>query len=96
MELVAIFIANPWLAILVAGAFAALWRWSGGKMAAAAALAWTAYGGYEYLMFSRILCTGECNIRIDLLFVYPMLFLTSLLAVVLAIRARAVRLRPAK
>lgn len=89
------FMANPWLALLVAGAFAALWRWSGSTMVAAAALAWAAYGGYEYLMLTRILCTGECNIRIDLLLVYPMLLLISLLAVVLALRARAARLRAA-
>jgi len=93
MELVAIFLLNPWLALLVAGAFAAAWRWSGSKMAAAAAFAWAAYGGYEYLMFTRILCTGECNIRIDLLVVYPMLLLTSLLAVIFAIRTRALLLR---
>jgi len=92
---IAIFIAHPWLALLVAGGFTTLWWWSRSKTAAAAALVWAAYAGYEYLMFARILCTGECNIRVDLLLLYPLLFLISLLAVILGIRARAVRRRRA-
>jgi len=99
MEQFAIFIANfvshPWLALVVAGGFIALWWWSRSKTAITAAIAWAAYSGYEHLMFARILCTGECNIRVDLLLIYPLLFLISLLAVILGIRARAVRRRRA-
>ena len=48
--------------------------------AAVAAAAWLLYAGYESLMYLRILCTGECNIRIDLFVIYPVLLLLSLLA----------------
>jgi hypothetical protein len=30
----------------------------------------------------RVLCSGECNIRVDLLVLYPALFLVSLAAIV--------------
>jgi len=30
---------------------------------------WPAYLPYEYAMKLRILCSGECNIRVDLLLV---------------------------
>ena len=36
-------------------------------------LAWCLYAAYEYLMYQRVLCTGECNIRVDLLLFYPVL-----------------------
>ena len=32
-----------------------------------------AYCVYEYLMYARVLCSGECNIRVDLLLAYPAL-----------------------
>ena len=34
---------------------------------------WLLYSVYEFLMYKRILCTGECNIRIDLLLIYPLI-----------------------
>jgi hypothetical protein len=36
-----------------------------------AAMAWFAYVPYELAMKWRILCSGECNIRVDLLLLYP-------------------------
>jgi hypothetical protein len=36
----------------------------------------------------RILCSGECNIRVDLLLIYPALVVLSILAAVPARRAR--------
>ena len=36
-------------------------------------LAWCLYAVYEYLIYQRVLCTGECNIKIDLLLLYPVL-----------------------
>ncbi len=60
------------LLFAVAGAFARRRR-----LFALAAL-WLAYSGYEYLMFRRVLCSGECNIRIDLLALYPLLAAATL------------------
>lgn len=55
------------------------------------ALAWGAYAVYEYLMYRRVLCSGECNIRVDLLLLFPLLAggaLWTAVAVVRHIRAR--------
>ncbi len=83
-----ILIAFPWAAFAVAAAFACLWRWRGGRSTAAAALAWTAYGAYECLVYARVLCSGECNIRVDLLLVYPLLLFLTIAAVVAIVRRR--------
>ena len=47
---------------------------------AVAALAWLAYAAYETAMRLRWLCTGECNIRADLLLIYPILLGASAIA----------------
>ena len=41
---------------------------------------WALYGLYEYGMKLRVLCSGECNIRVDLLLIYPTLVLCSVIA----------------
>ena len=58
-------------------------------------LAWCLYAVYEYLMYQRVLCTGECNIRIDLLLLYPVLVGASIWqAVALAFHKFKQRRRP--
>jgi len=74
----ATFIAYPLLAFAAAGAFFGAWQWRGARSAAVAGLLWALYGVYEYLMHFRILCSGECNIRVDLLLIYPLLLAASL------------------
>ncbi|MFO1315608.1 MAG: hypothetical protein U1F58_08375 [Burkholderiales bacterium] len=86
-----ILIAFPWGAFVIGATFALLWRWRRARAAAAAAVLWAAYGVYEYLMHARILCTGECNIRVDLLLVCPVLLAVSLAAVWATVRARPAR-----
>lgn len=39
---------------------------------------WLVYAVYEYFMYARVLCSGECNIRVDLLLIYPGLLLSTL------------------
>jgi len=50
------------------------------KSSLVSAVLWIIYSIYELLIYMRILCTGECNIRIDLLIIYPTLIVSSLLA----------------
>lgn len=38
---------------------------------------WGLYAAYETGMHQRWLCTGECNIRVDLLLIYPILLLAT-------------------
>ncbi|MCW8963057.1 MAG: hypothetical protein OQL16_04610, partial [Gammaproteobacteria bacterium] len=45
-------------------------------------LLWLIYTVYEFGMYLRILCSGECNIRVDLLLIYPVLLFVSLLALI--------------
>jgi len=85
MQAMAIFIEWPWLAFVAAAAFAVLAKISHCRTARFAAGSWLVYGIYEFGMELRILCSGECNIRIDLFLIYPFLILASVLAVALSV-----------
>jgi hypothetical protein len=88
MFLPAIFIAQPWLALVPALSFFALYKSSKPRYALIAATAWLLYTPYEFAMHERWLCSGECNIRVDLLLLYPPLIAVSAAAIVAAIRAK--------
>lgn len=76
------------IAIVLAAVLVVGWRVSRRGGVLVLALLWVAYAGYEYLMYRRVLCSGECNIRVDLLLIYPVLFgSTAWVAVAAAIRA---------
>lgn len=79
-------VRQPLLAFVPALVFLGLGRRFGRAGLFAAGTAWLLYGVYELGMRARILCSGECNIRIDLFVVYPMLLLATLIGVVSAVR----------
>ena len=81
-----IFIRAPWLAFAVGAIFFALSRSTWSKLLITSATAWLLYGVYEYLMRFRVLCSGECNIRIDLLLIYPILLILSIIAIVMLVK----------
>jgi hypothetical protein len=83
-----ILIAYPWLALLPALVFAAIAYRSHRTVAWVAAVVWLLYSAYETAMARRILCSGECNIRVDLLLLYPILLVLSIVALVSAVRSR--------
>lgn len=87
-DAMSVLIPNPWLAAFPALGFALLWRRRGGLVVLLAALAWTVYGLYETGIHLRILCTGDCNIRLDLIFAYPPLAALTLVAVWRGLRGR--------
>ena len=80
------FVSSPWLALIPAVVFALLRAWHRGSHSLSAAVAWAAYGAYEYGMHERWLCSGECNIRVDLLLAGPILVVLTLGAAVSAAR----------
>lgn len=84
---VSLFIEWPWLALVPAVAFVAFYRLTRRKFVAVTALLWFGYAVYEYGMQRRWLCTGECNIRVDLLLLYPLLVISSVSASVITVRA---------
>jgi formate hydrogenlyase subunit 3/multisubunit Na+/H+ antiporter MnhD subunit len=73
-----VFMAYPWLAAVVGVLFVTLgWkmrRWG----VVTIGVMWVLYAAYETGMKQRWLCTGECNIRVDLLLIYPILILSSI------------------
>jgi hypothetical protein len=73
-----ILVEHPSLTLVPTILFLVLFRTSSSRIVLVAALLWLGYLPYEYAMKLRILCSGECNIRIDLLLIYPALVLSSL------------------
>ena len=82
----AFFIQSPWLALIPAALFLAAYGPSRRRLVLVTGVLWLLYALYELAMKRRILCTGECNIRVDLLLVYPLLALLSLVAAIQALR----------
>lgn len=81
-------------ALLLALALGAAWLGTGRRGFAVAAVLWLVYAGYEFLMYRRVLCSGECNIRVDLLLFYPILLAATLWPIVSTLR-QALRRRGA-
>ena len=74
------FIEYPLLAALVGGLFLTGYLVSRRRSSAVAAGVWLGYSAYESAMRLRWLCSGECNIRVDLLLIYPLLLGLSVVA----------------
>jgi hypothetical protein len=77
-----LFVQWPLAALGPAALFLAAYFWKRGALCGLASTLWVIYTGYELLMKWRVLCSGECNIRVDLLVLYPALFVVSLAAIV--------------
>ena len=77
MSPLGVFITYPWLAAAVGALFAIQgWRRQRWGVVTVGVL-WGLYALYETGMHQRWLCSGECNIRVDLLLIYPVLLLFS-------------------
>ena len=86
-----ILITYPALALVPAILYGLLYAHRRRVVVLVAALAWLLYVPYEYSLKLRILCSGECNIRVDLLLLYPFLLVLSVGALVgyaLSLRSR--------
>ena len=83
-----IFVAYPVLAAAIGIVLLGLgWR-TRRRVAVGVGIVWMLYAGYELGMKHRWLCSGECNIRIDLLIIYPMLLLGLVVAGISLLRAK--------
>jgi hypothetical protein len=80
MELLGVLVKYPLLAIMPIAVFLFLFAVSKNNSAKIAAILWLGYMLYEYTVKLRLICSGECNIRVDLLLIYPVLMIVSLLA----------------
>jgi uncharacterized membrane protein len=68
----------PWLALLGAAALAIVWRSTRSRIALVAAILWFVYAGWEIAVSEE---RPDANIRIDLLVIYPVLAVLTVLAV---------------
>jgi formate hydrogenlyase subunit 3/multisubunit Na+/H+ antiporter MnhD subunit len=78
----AIFIAYPFLAAAIGAFLLVLGRRRHRRTAIGAGIVWLLYFAYETGMQQRWLCSGECNIRVDLLLIYPLLLILLVAAAV--------------
>jgi formate hydrogenlyase subunit 3/multisubunit Na+/H+ antiporter MnhD subunit len=69
----AIFIEYPVLAAAIGVFLVGLGRRTRRRTASGVGIVWLLYAVYETGMQRRWLCSGECDIRIDLLVIYPVL-----------------------
>jgi hypothetical protein len=81
-----VFITAPLIAILPAVLFGWFYLKTKKGINLIVALLWGAYAIYEYAMKLNFLCSGGCNIRVDLLLLYPLLLMTTIFAVISTIR----------
>ncbi len=82
------FIAWPLAALVPAGLLGAAFFVRRRPLMAVAAVLWLGYAIYESLMKARVLCSGECNIRVDLLLISPLLWILTIVAAVQFFRRR--------
>ena len=80
-----VFIQRPGLALLPGAALMIAFLYTRRISVLITALSWLAYVPYEYAMQLRILCSGDCDIRVDLLLLYPLLFCLSLYSIVVIV-----------
>ena len=76
----ATFTEYPFLAAIVGLGLLGLGRRTGRRTAVAVGVVWLLYAIYELGMQQRWFCSGECNIRIDLLVIYPALLVSLVVA----------------
>jgi hypothetical protein len=81
-RVIAIFIEYPLLAAAIGLLLVGLGRRTHRGLGMAAGVMWLMYSLYEFAIKQRWLCRGDCDIRADLLFIWPVLLLGSVAAVV--------------
>ena len=84
----AIFVGYPWLAAAVGLVLVGLGRWAHRRIVVGVWVIWIFYAAYETAMQQRWLCSGECNIRVDLILIYPFLLVASAAAALSLVRAQ--------
>lgn len=86
LKAIAVFISSPIFILVPTIIFLGLFAVSKRYSVLLAGLSWLAYLPYEYAMKLRILCSGECNIRVDILLIYSLLHVVSIIAIIAVIK----------
>jgi hypothetical protein len=82
----AILVDHPWLAACVGGLLLGPGRWRRQRLPIIVGGLWLFYSLYETGMKRRSSGSGECNFRIDLILLYPLLLLATMTAVISLLR----------
>ncbi len=88
MNLLGIFIGYPYLAFVVALIFAVVFFQKRVSTVRTTAVLWFLYALWETSIKMRLTCWGECNIRIDLLLIYPILLIFTIVSIVKVLKKR--------
>src|SRR6266853_138621 len=75
--------AYPYIALLIGIAIFFVYFKLRKNIYLATSVLWILYGIYEYLNLLKITCSGECDIRIDLILIYPILLILTLISIIL-------------
>lgn len=78
----AIFIEHPVLAAVIGLLLIELGRWVHRGLVVTVGVVWLMYSLWEFAIKQRWLCRGDCDIRADLILIYPVLLLGSVAALV--------------
>ena len=76
-----IFIPVPFIAFVISIIFYFIFKKHASKTAFVTVFLWFVYGAYESMLRFGYLCPEGCNIRIDLIVIYPVLLFSSTLVV---------------
>jgi hypothetical protein len=82
-----IFIEYPLLAFAIGAVLLGLGRLVRRRVVVGVGIVWLLYSLYEFGMRQRWFCSGECNIRVDLLVIYPLLALGLVTAAISLLRS---------
>lgn len=76
----ALFLPFPLFAIVPALLFGGLFAVRKKPIFLVSSLLWFAYLVYEYSIYLKLICSGDCNIRVDILLIYPLLLVVTIAA----------------
>jgi hypothetical protein len=79
---------HPLLALVPALGFFVLAFYTRRLTVAFAAIGWTLYAAYEEAMTLHVFCPRGCNIRLDLILIYPLLIVLSIAGLIVGLRGR--------
>ena len=75
-----ILVQYPVLAAIVGALLLVIGRRAHRGIVSGIGIAWLLYALYETSIKERWLCSGECDIRVDLLLIFPVLLISLLIA----------------
>ena len=79
-------ILHPYIALIPAIIFGIIYYRLRKKILGFTASTWILYFIYETLNLLRITCSGDCGIRADLVLIYPLLIILTMVSIVQTVK----------